>query len=54
MNPSWEGQERQHRITSKSLPQEHRNYFNLKVSPSAFQLIEQLPLAAMQERLGLK
>lgn len=55
MNPSWEGQKRQHHITSKSLPQEHRNYFNLKTSPSAFQSSEQLPLAGtMQERLGLK
>lgn len=44
MNPSWEGQKRQHHITSKSLPQEHRNYFNLETSPSGSQFSKQLPL----------
>lgn len=38
----------------ESLPQEHRNYFNLKTCPPAFQFNKQLPLAGtMQRSLGL-
>lgn len=54
INESIMGEVRQGTIP-ESLPQEHRNYFNLKTCPPAFQFSKQLPLAGtMQRSPGLK